>query len=673
MKKTLSIILSVVIIFLIGMPVNAAMETNNITVVADPFDNTIYDEYKKVTITSESIDFTEIEDSLAINLSGTTSESIKNIVVVDNGTIEFELLTYNVNEGFYNLVMSYKDGGIPIQQWVTQAIMVKEGHFVFDNQPLTVADILTNGITIKFNNVEIESDITVMLDDVKTDCTKVSGRVFKLYPTEEQIVNKENIEVRIIVQNGYYKGVLRIIDNDIYLDKELYSREQSLSFYINSKVIEFPLEKEDISVVITGRGRYIDISDIVVYNKYRVKADTLLPLAIGTYNIAISWDDSVETYNMEFEVVNQNVKYDNDLNESVLDFLEVDGESIQLTLFEDQILRYIDSEVKHIDLTSYEFNSFVLDLRNEGLLLLLSENLGLTINFSDYQFVIPKESLQLINTKDAYIVAEKTDTFPAIDGKYHIVSDNLYVDSNLIGMKIFTSMKQNIKNYSKIAVFVQNSDLNMNIEDAFLVVDRIYCNYQYTGTYKFVVEANTFNDIYNGYWGLEYISSLTTVGIIDGMGDGTFLPETNITRAQFAKLVSVSIDLPVGDGLSYFQDIYTNTWYYKYIVTLEKANIVEGDFFNPDNTILRKDMAVMVMKAYEYNTGEDLQLLANNSTSKFTDLNDLTEEEINCILAAQYLGIINGMTETQYAPNDTATRAQAATIIYRFMKIQDLL
>ena len=190
MKKSLSILLSLVIIFLIGMPIHAAMETNNIKVDADPFDNTIYDKYMKVTVTSESIDFTEVEDSLTINLSGTTKESIKNIIVIDKGIIEFEMLTYTVDEGFYNLVVSYKDGNIPIQEWATQAIMVKKGHFVFENQPLTIADMLTNGITLKFYNVEIESEITVMLDDVKTNCTKVSNRVFRI-----QLKNKSLIRI----------------------------------------------------------------------------------------------------------------------------------------------------------------------------------------------------------------------------------------------------------------------------------------------------------------------------------------------------------------------------------------------------------------------------------------------------------------------------------------------
>jgi len=673
MKKVLSILLSVALIFTIMIPAKAAIEMDKIKVIADSFDNTVFAEFQKVTIKSTTVNFNDIEGELSIYLAETTKETIRNILIVDNSTIEFEMSTFNVPVGTYSVVLNYKKNNITMQQWAGKAIVVKTGRFIIRDEPLTVDSILTQGITARFYNVDIESEITAMIDGTKAQCTKITNRIFKIYPTEDQVLNKDNIEVRLIVPSGNYTKNLRIIKDEIYLEDKIYSRELPLSFYINSKSIEFPINSEDISVVITGHGRYIDISDISIYNNHKIRAYTKLPLATGTYNMAVTWKGTTQVYNLTFDVVKQVLKDNYDLDQSILDFLKVDDKNVELTLFDNQIYRYVNSQEKVIDLTKYPFEYFELDLRNNGLEILLENNLGLTINFKDYQFIIPKEALDKIATKDGYIVVQKTKEFPKISAKYYELSDNLYIDSNIVGLKVFGKMKSNVKTYQNIEALVENTDFELNIENAYLINDKMYFTYKYPGTYKFVVKPTSFSDVYETYWGLKYISPLVITGIINGMGDGTFLPEGKITNAQFTKLVATAIDMLSEDGLSYFQDIYTTSWYYKYVAALENANIIGGDFFHPESYILRKDMAVMVMKAYAYYSGENLQDLANKSTAHFNDIGGLTTEEQQCIFAAQYLGIIEGMNATTYAPDNTATRAQAATIIYRLMKVLDLI
>lgn len=672
MKKILSILLSVILLFSIVMPVSAAVQTDQITVTADSFDNTIYDEVQQVVITTETVDFLAYADSISIDIIGTDKDLIKNITIIDNYTITFDMMMFNAAEGSYTVVVKYQDGITPMEQWDTQSITVKEGHFDIDDDPATVESILTNGITVRFFNKEIESTLVCMIDDVQVDCTKITDRIFKVYPTANEVLNKDEIEIRLITQTGFYKKTLRIIENEIYLEKEVYSRDEPLAFYVNSKVIEFPIDSEMFSAIITGRGRYIDISNVVVYNKQKVKLYTPLPLATGTYNMAFTFDGSVETYNLEFEVVRQTILDDFELDDTVLDFLEVDGKDVSLTLYDNQIYRYIDSEKKEIDLTAYDFETFSLDFTNQALLILLESNLGLTINFSDYQFILPYEALAELSEKDIYIFSQKREGFSDVDFMYYPTSEGLYIDSNVEGMKIFTTLKSTIVSYERANVIIEDLYENRRTEPAYIIEEQIYANYDGTGTYQFFVKANSFTDVYSTYWGNQYIAPLTVIGIIDGMGDGTFAPEGDVTRAQFAKLVAVSIMLPAGTSSS-FTDINTTAWYYGYVTGLENENIVDGTTFNPEEAILRSDMAVMVMKAYEYYTGEDLQTLADHSTATFTDIDALTAEEIKCISAAHYLGIINGMTTTTFEPNNTATRAQASAIIYRLMVILEIL
>ncbi|MCK5812363.1 MAG: S-layer homology domain-containing protein [Clostridiales bacterium] len=672
MKKIFSILLSVILLFSIVIPVSATVQMDQIIVTADSFDNTIYDEYQQVIINSETVDFLAYADSISIDIVGTDKDLIKDVTIIDHHTIIFDMMMYNALEGKYTLVIDYKDGIIPMEQWDTQSIVVKEGHFDFEDDPATVESILTNGITVRFFNKEIESTLVSMIDNVNVDCTKITDRIFKIYPTVDEVLNKDEIEVRLITQTGFYMKTLRIIENEIYLEKETYSREEPLTFYMYSKVIEFPTDPTAFSAIITGRGRYIDISNVVVFNKQKVKLYTPLPLATGTYDMAFSFDGIEETYNLEFEVVRQTFLDNNELDHTVLDFLEVDGRDISLTLYDNQIYRYIDSEKREIDLTAYDFETFSLDFTNQALLILLENNLGLTINFSDYQFILPYEELSEVSEKDVYIYSQKREGLTDTGYMYYPTSKGLYIDSNVDGMKIFTNINSNIKVYEKANVIIKDLYGEKRIKLAYVIGKRLYANYEGTGTYQFFVKANDFSDVSVTYWGNQYIAPLTVVGIINGMGDGTFKPEGEVTRAQFAKLVAVSTMVEAGSNSS-FSDVEVSDWYYGYIAGLENEGIVDGTTFYPNEAILRKDMAVMVMKAYENYTGEDLQVLANHSTATFTDINTLTAEEIKYISAAHYLGIINGMTATTYEPDNTATRAQASAIIYRLMLILEML
>lgn len=58
-----------------------------------------------------------------------------------------------------------------------------------------------------------------------------------------------------------------------------------------------------------------------------------------------------------------------------------------------------------------------------------------------------------------------------------------------------------------------------------------------------VVSSNikTFKDIPSNYWALNAINILSSNGIINGFADGTFKPSANATRAQFAKIISISL------------------------------------------------------------------------------------------------------------------------------------
>lgn len=84
-----------------------------------------------------------------------------------------------------------------------------------------------------------------------------------------------------------------------------------------------------------------------------------------------------------------------------------------------------------------------------------------------------------------------------------------------------------------------------------------------------------------------------------------------------------------------------------------------------NDLVTRQDMAVMIMRAVEY-TGKTVEEV--NAAVTFDDAADIASYAADAVASLQKGGIINGMTETTFAPQANATRAQAAKMLYNFCK-----
>ena len=98
------------------------------------------------------------------------------------------------------------------------------------------------------------------------------------------------------------------------------------------------------------------------------------------------------------------------------------------------------------------------------------------------------------------------------------------------------------------------------------------------------------------------ILELASLGIINGMGDGTFAPDATMTRAQFAAIVTRSLNIEAAAGTK-FTDVPASKWYAGYIGAANSKGIVNGrsaTTFDPEGLITRQEAAVMVTNAAKY-------------------------------------------------------------------------
>ena len=184
-----------------------------------------------------------------------------------------------------------------------------------------------------------------------------------------------------------------------------------------------------------------------------------------------------------------------------------------------------------------------------------------------------------------------------------------------------------------------------------------------------------FNDTLN-HWAKNDIATLSEKLIVEGTGKNLFEPSRNITRAEFAALVIRSLGIQPATSTTKFNDVVSSKWYAGTVAAAAAAGLVQGDEkgnFNPNSLITRKEIAAIVVRAAEF-AGKSLKLSdadANAALNGFTDTANLQWAKAE-VAAAVKAGLIKGQTSTKVAANTSANRAEAVTLIARYLPIAGL-
>ena len=131
---------------------------------------------------------------------------------------------------------------------------------------------------------------------------------------------------------------------------------------------------------------------------------------------------------------------------------------------------------------------------------------------------------------------------------------------------------------------------------------------------KFWSQTNDYTDVPADAWYNNAVSTLSNAGILDGYEDGTFRPDGNITRAEFATITARFLEASY-DGGNRFPDI-DGHWAAEYINEAANAGIVDGyedGTFRPQQNITRAEAVTMVNRTVDRHPDAD-HLLDNMVT-----------------------------------------------------------
>lgn len=210
------------------------------------------------------------------------------------------------------------------------------------------------------------------------------------------------------------------------------------------------------------------------------------------------------------------------------------------------------------------------------------------------------------------------------------------------------------------------------------------------------VQAINFTDIAN-HWAKDSIITLAERGVVNGVTDTQFMPDGEVTRAQYLKMIMEATGVatvPVREGECL--DARSTDWYGEYLQGALDKGLIPKDMvtgysesvdysvdedgnatytkvtykgaFNGNLPIKREEMAVLTQYMYQYTR----TILTNPKTntenvSEFADSDKISEWAKTSVKQAVANGFMDGMDNNMFNPELTATRAQAATVILRVL------
>lgn len=178
-----------------------------------------------------------------------------------------------------------------------------------------------------------------------------------------------------------------------------------------------------------------------------------------------------------------------------------------------------------------------------------------------------------------------------------------------------------------------------------------------------------FTDVADNFWGRSYIYDMAAKGVVNGYPDSTFRPNNNVTRADFIIMLLRGMGEDITKApQSNFTDVNTSKYYANAVGIAKDMGIASGNgdgTFSPESNITRQDMMILARKALEIKTGSAITGDAS-VLDQFNDKAEISSYAVDSLAAMVSEGVVNGMGQG-IAPKANTTRVQAVVIISKIM------
>lgn len=177
--------------------------------------------------------------------------------------------------------------------------------------------------------------------------------------------------------------------------------------------------------------------------------------------------------------------------------------------------------------------------------------------------------------------------------------------------------------------------------------------------------CHTFTDVKNDDWFHSAVDYVSQNSLMNGVGNNLFSPNSTMTRAMLVTVLYRLSGSPAVSGRNPFSDVHNGQWYTDAVIWANANSIVVGygnGKFGTNDSVTREQIAT-IMCRYAKQRGVDVT--KTTSLANYTDEWMVSSWAKDAVRWANAIGLMIGRTTTTLAPQDSASRAEVATILMR--------
>ncbi len=181
------------------------------------------------------------------------------------------------------------------------------------------------------------------------------------------------------------------------------------------------------------------------------------------------------------------------------------------------------------------------------------------------------------------------------------------------------------------------------------------------------VKSGSFRDVTSAHWAFASVERAAELGLVTGYSDGTFRPDTPVTRAQFVLMLWRMCGKPAAAKAASFADASAD-WYQDALSWAVEKGYVNGlsdTRFGPDAPITRQQAMAILFRLNGGQSGTELTLTGIYEQT-FADSTTIAAWAKDATWWAVYHELVSGVGGSRIAPEANASRAQIAAILLRY-------
>jgi hypothetical protein len=336
-------------------------------------------------------------------------------------------------------------------------------------------------------------------------------------------------------------------------------------------------------------------------------------------------------------------------------------------------------------------------IEKDALLNLVSSGNGIVVESNNVMFKLPDETLSEIKGSDVKIqivpVDEQTDPVTPDNGSHTIVTGTA-VDINILNV----NTDKNINSFdNRITIYISLEGKDLDTIDTrklgvyYWGIDKetnepvwLYAGGNYNKETKMLeVTINhltrflimdyirEFSDVPDGHEAKDFIDVLAARHITIGMGNNIFGIGREMTRAQYATFMVRALNIEKREYEGIFTDVKENEWYSLPVEAAYRSEIIKGrgnGIFDPDSSVTKEEMAVMLIRAYENITG---QVVEYEESTALEDSQEISEWAFESVYKADELSMIERDENNFFKPKENGKRelmARALVILLELLE-----